>query len=323
MTSDRRFLGWASACVALMLLMMIGGIGLEAADPPKIEVLERVELPERLVRERLRLPGCEPDESVPAIAYYPATDGPFPVCFVLHYFRGSKESCEPWCRDLAARGIFAIAIDAHLHGERSVAGVFHGDHIAELGEEYSIWVHQTSIAHTARDVTAILDALSERTDVDLTRVAATGMSMGGSTAMVLAWREPRVHVVASMVGAVDFWWDVIKIPPGSEQDAKKVSFGPRLRELVTSIDPRTRLDKIPPKYVCLLNGGRDGFIDLESIRRFVEELKPLYREHPERLRFTPYPDTGHEVTAAMWREAQEWLARSLKAGGAGQRKVSE
>ncbi len=74
----------------------------------------------------------------------------------------------------------------------------------------SIWVHQTSIAHTARDVSAILDALAERPDLDLTRVAATGRSMGGSTAMVLAWREPRVSVVASMVGAVDFWWDVIK-----------------------------------------------------------------------------------------------------------------
>ena len=74
----------------------------------------------------------------------------------------------------------------------------------------SIWVHQTSIAHTARDVSAILDALAERPDLDLTRVAATGRSMGGSTAMVLAWGDPRVSVVASMVGAVDFWWDVIK-----------------------------------------------------------------------------------------------------------------
>lgn len=141
--------------------------------------------------------------------------------------------------------------------------------------------------------------------------------------MVLAWREPRVRVVASMVGAVDFWWDVIKIPPGAEQDKKKASFSPRLRELVTSLDPCTRLDMFPPKHVCLLNGGRDGFIDIESVRRFAEELKPLYHEHPDRLRFTPYPETGHEVTAAMWREAQEWIARGLKAGGAGQRKVSE
>lgn len=320
MTNLCRFSRVVPAWLTLALLVY-GVVG--AAEPPKIEVLERRDLPGGLVREKLRLPGCDPDETVPAIAFHPATNGPYPVCFVLHYFQGSKEASESWCRDLAARGIFAIAIDAHLHGERSIAGVFRGDHIAELGEEYSIWVHQTSIAHTARDVSTILDALGSRSDVDLSRVAATGMSMGGSTAMVLAWREPRVQVVASMVGAVDFWWDVTKTPPGAAQDAKRASFSPRLTELVTSLDPRTRLAQIPPKAVCLLNGGHDGFIDMKSVRQFVEELQPLYREHPDRLRFTPYPDAGHEVTAAMWRETQEWLARELKAGGVGMRVISQ
>ena len=280
--------------------------------PPDLRVLERTELPGGLIRERLQLPGFDPDETVPAIAIHPATGGPFPVCFVLHYFRGEKASLEAWCRDLAARGIFAIAIDAHLHGERAIAGVFHDDNIASLGEEYSIWVHQASIAHTAKDVPIILDALAARADVDTTRVAATGMSMGGSTAMVLAWREPRVRVVASLVGAVDFWWDVTKIPPGPGQDARKASYGPRLRELVASIDPRPRAAQIPPKAVCLINGGRDGYIDIESVRRFVADLTPLYQENQDRLRFIPFPDAGHEVTEAMWNEAQEWIARHLE-----------
>jgi hypothetical protein len=55
---------------------------------------------------------------------------------ILHCFQGAKENLEPWCRDLAARGIFAITIDAHLHGERSIVGIFHGDNIASLGGEY-------------------------------------------------------------------------------------------------------------------------------------------------------------------------------------------
>ncbi|MHB8970108.1 MAG: dienelactone hydrolase family protein [Pirellulaceae bacterium] len=280
--------------------------------PPEIQVLELTELPGGLVREQLRLPGFDPDEAVPAIAIHPASGGPFPVCLVLHYFRGAKESLEPWCHDLAARGIFAIAIDAHLHGQRSVAGIFHGDNIASLGGEYSIWVHQTSIARTAQDVPIILDALAQRTDVDATRVAATGMSMGGSTALVLAWREPRVRVVASIVGAVDFWWDVTKLPPGPEQEARKASYGPRLRELVNSIDPKPRFGQIPPKRLCLINGGRDEYIDLESIRNFAAELKPLYRENPDRLRFVPFADEGHGATAEMWKQAQDWIVDNVK-----------
>jgi pimeloyl-ACP methyl ester carboxylesterase len=265
-----------------------------------------------LIRERLRLPGFDPDEAVPAIAIHPASGGPFPVAICLHCFRGAKEDLEPWCRDLAARGVFAISVDAYLHGERSVAGIFHGDNIASLGGEYSIWVHQTSIARTAKDVSVILDALARRSDIDASRVAVTGMSMGASTAMVLAWREPRVRVVASIVGAVDFWWDVTKLPPGPEQETRKASYGPRLRELVGSIDPNSRFDRFPPKAICLINGGRDEYIDVESVRRFVANLQPLYQKEPNRLRFVPIPEAGHGVTAAMWQEAQEWIVRNLE-----------
>jgi len=284
----------------------------DAGSPIEMQILERMELPGGLVREKLRLPGFDPDEAVPAIAIHPASGGPFPVAIVLHSFRGAKENLEAWCRDLAARGIFAVTIDAHLHGERTIAGIFHGDNIASLGGEYSIWVHQTSIARTVKDVPVILDALARRPDVDVSRVAATGVSMGASAAMVLAWREHRVRVVASIVGAVDFWWDVTKLPPGSEQEARKASYGPRLRELVDSLDPKARFGRIPPKMLFIASGGRDEYIDIESVRRFVADLEPLYGKDKDRLRFLPFPEAGHGVTEEMWKEAQEWIVRGLE-----------
>lgn len=276
-----------------------------------VKIMERAELGSGLVRERLRLPGFDPDEAVPGLALRPTAGGPFPLAIVLHGFRGSKEGMEGWCRDLAARGVFALAIDAHLHGERSVAGVFHGDRIAFLGEEYTIWVHQTSIAHTVKDVPFVLDALARRPEVDATRVAAGGVSMGGAAAMVLAWREPRVRVVANIIGSVDFWWDVTKLPPGPKQQERKATYGPRIHELVASLDPMARVDRIPPKAVLLLNGGRDEFIDIESVRRFVAILAPLYGEASDKLRFVQFPEAGHSVTDAMWREASEWIVGGL------------
>lgn len=303
---------WPTTLGFLVITSFASVSGTSAAARDEIRILEQSQLPGGLVRERLLLPGFDPDEAVPAIAIHPASGGPFPVVVCLHWFRGEKENVEPWCRDLAARGVFAVTLDAYLHGERSVAGIFHGGNIAALGDEYSVWVHQTSIARTARDVSVILDALAGRSDIDAARVGVTGMSMGASTAMVLAWREPRVRVVASMVGAVDFWWDVTKLPPGPEQNTRKASYSPRLRELVNSLDPKTRLDRFPPKAICLINGGRDEYIDLDSVRRFVADLTPLYREDPGRLRFAPFPEAGHVVTAAMWQAAQDWLVRSLE-----------
>jgi len=116
---------------------------------------------------------------------------------------------------------------------------------------------------------------------------------------------------------VDFWWDVTKIPPGPEQEARKATYGPRLRELVASIDPRPRFVQVPPKALCLINGGRDEYIDIESVRRFVTDLKPLYRENQNRLRFLPFAEAGHGVTEAMWKEAQEWIVRGLEKGSPG------
>jgi uncharacterized protein len=301
---------WTATIAALCLAAALDVA--TAASPPDTQVLERKDLSGGLVREKLRLPGFDPDEGVPAIAVHPAAGGPHPVALCLHWFRGAKEDLEPWCRDLAARGIFAVAPDAHLHGERSIAGIFHGDNIAALGGEYSIWVHQSAIARTARDVPAMLDALSRRTDVDASRVAVTGVSMGASTALVLAWREPRVRVVASVVGAVDFWWDVTKLPPGPEQDARKASYGPRLRELVASLNPATHLAQIPPKRVCLINAGRDEYIELDSVQRFVASLEPLYGPDRARLRFVPFVEAGHGVTEVMWKESLEWIVQGLE-----------
>jgi len=116
---------WWTAAVSLVFLAA-WFCAATAASAAEAQILERRDLPGGLVRERLRLPGFDPDEAVPAIAIHPGTGGPFPVAIVLHGFRGAKENLEAWCRDLAARGIFAIAIDAHLHGERAIAGVFHG-----------------------------------------------------------------------------------------------------------------------------------------------------------------------------------------------------
>ena len=60
------------------------------------------------------------------------------------------------------------------------------------------------------------------------------------------------------------------------------------------------------------NGGRDEYIAIESVRRFVADLEPLYGKDRNRLRFVPFPEAGHGVTDAMWKEAQEWIVRGLE-----------
>jgi pimeloyl-ACP methyl ester carboxylesterase len=214
-------------------------------------------------------------------------------------------------RELAGKGLFVVVIDAHLHGERKVPGIFpKGKSLGALGDDYSIWVHQSAISHTARDVSRVLDALSARPEVDLSRVGVGGVSMGSSTCLVLAWKEPRISVVVGLIGAVDFWYDVTKTPPGPGQDAKRKGLSLRVRQLVNGNDPLDRKAAIAPKALFLANGAKDQ-IDIESIKQFVKDLQPSYKAHPDRLKLLEEPKTGHSVTDRMWDQGIQWFVHHL------------
>jgi dienelactone hydrolase len=271
-------------------------------QPPKNADIER---------EKLSLAGWDPDEPVPAYVYYKKGGKSMPVVLFLHGLGGSKDQYPQRMQEWAARGLFVVAIDAHLHGERKVPGIFpQGKSLGGLSTDYAIWVHQSAISHTARDVSKILDALSARPEVDLSRVGMAGVSMGSSTCMVLAWKEPRVSVIVGLIGAVDFWSDVTKTPPGKDQDAKRKALSVRVQQLVNANDPLPRKVAIPPKALFLANGALDA-IDIGSIRKFVKDLEPSYKAHPDRLMLLEEPKAGHTVTERMWDEGGQWLVRYL------------
>jgi dienelactone hydrolase len=281
------------------------GLALAQERPPEPAAAQ-------IEREKLSLAGWDPDEPVPAYAYYKKGNREMPVVIFMHGLGGSKEQDGQRLRDLAGQGFFVVAIDAYLHGERKVPGIFApGKNLGNLGEDYSIWVHQSAVSHTARDVSKIIDALSARADVDTSRIGVIGISMGSSTCMVLACKEPRISVVVGLIGAVDFWYDVTKTAPGPDQDAKRKALSPRVRQLVDSLNPRDRMTSIGPKALFLANGARDKGIDIQSVKSFVADLQASYAAHPERLKFLAEPEAGHSVTEKMWNDGSQWLVRHL------------
>jgi dienelactone hydrolase len=263
-------------------------------------------------REKLFLAGWDPDEPVPSYVYYKKGKKSMPVVIFVHGMGGSKDQYVERMQEWAGKGFFVVAVDAHLHGERKVPGIFpEGKNLGGLGTDYSIWVHQSAVSHTARDISRIIDALLARPEADTSRIGVAGVSMGSSTCMVVAWKEPRVSVVVGFIGAVDFWYDVTKMPAGKEQEAKRSALSLRVRQLVNSLDPLERKSAIAPKALFLANGVRDDGIDIESVRKFVKDLRPSYQANPERLMLLEEPKTGHSVTDRMWSEGTQWLLHYL------------
>src|SRR6476661_1501756 len=72
----------------------------ERPQPPKGSAIER---------ETLLLAGWDPDEPVPAYAYYKKDNRAMPVVIFLHGLGGSKEGDAKRLRDLADQGFFVLA----------------------------------------------------------------------------------------------------------------------------------------------------------------------------------------------------------------------
>jgi len=268
--------------------------------------------PAAIVTEDLLLPGWDPDEPVPATICRPEAGEGLPVVFVLHGFGRSKEESARILPRLAGAGFLAVAIDGFLHGRRREPSVFARE-LADLADDFAIWVHQTCVSHTARDVSRIIDGLGDLRHADPSRIGVAGVSMGGCSALVLTCREPRISAAVSIIGAADFWWDVTKIAPGPRQQAWRRHLSPRLRQLVDSLDPMRHMAGIPPKPVLLLNGGKDHWIDPRSVEGFARRLRAQhYQGCPENIACFVEPQVGHEVTERMWTRMIAWFSRHLQ-----------
>jgi len=139
------------------------------------------ETPVAVITEDLLLPGWDPDEPVPATIYRPEGRDKLPVVVVLHGFGCSKQESAPLLPRLAGAGFLAVAIDGFLHGQRREPSVFKRE-LADLADDFAIWVHQTCVSHTVRDVSRIIDSLGDLPQAHPARIGVTGVSMGGCSA---------------------------------------------------------------------------------------------------------------------------------------------
>ncbi|MCY1015547.1 alpha/beta hydrolase [Pyxidicoccus sp. MSG2] len=97
---------------------------------------------------------------------------------LVHGFAGNRAQLLFEARALARAGFGVLVFDLRAHGESDGDRVTWGD-----GER--------------RDVTAALDFVSARPDVDPARVGLFGFSMGGTTALLVASTDARVKAVAA------------------------------------------------------------------------------------------------------------------------------
>ena len=184
-------------------------------------IVEKREYDDR-VREKVVFRGAR-GYLVPGYFERPLSpQGPLPCVLLLHGWSGSKTS---WWQDdnyisggnlrraLLKAGSAVLALDAQGHGERVAENNYAlpNPHVEE-GQEprKGFFTQQDIYVQTVVDYRRALDYLETRTDVDATRIAAAGYSMGGTQVFPLLALEPRIRTaVAGVVPAERNKWSLI------------------------------------------------------------------------------------------------------------------
>jgi hypothetical protein len=237
-------------------------------------------------------------ETVPAYVARPRTSrGRMPAVLFNHshgggYKIGKQEFIEgrsylqpvPYAKVFTDLGYVSLAIDHWVFGERS--HTTEGDMFKAM-----LWQGQVMWGMMVYDSLRAVDWLVERPDVDPSRIATLGISMGSTMAWWLAALDERIRVTVDICCLTDFHTLLEKRGLSGHGVYYYV---PRLLKHFTTSEINAL---IAPRAHLGLAGLQDKLTPVEGLDIIDRELTRVYAEagHPERWQLLRY-DVGHQET---------------------------
>jgi dienelactone hydrolase len=260
------------------------------------------------------------DMVVPGILAIPKRrNGRAPVVIGMHGHSGSKGEYLPnperehspgWM--LVRNGYVVAAIDGYFNGERVGKGPRGRRDKADAQElelfKRHLWQGRTLWGMMLRDEQCLLDWLATRPEVDMTRVGATGMSMGCTRAWWLAAIDERVHAIVGVACFTRY----------AELLAHRSSHGIYyfVPGILSHFDSEAIYSLVAPRPMLMLSGDQDYNAPPDGIEVLEKKIGAVYQLYgkPENFRSVLYKNTGHEYLPEMHEEMIEWFRRALPVG---------
>ncbi|MBA3710494.1 MAG: dienelactone hydrolase family protein, partial [Planctomycetes bacterium] len=259
----------------------------------------------------------------------PIGKGPFPAVVFNHSHGGTYEhgaaevfhtaaerpgvipDAESPALAFVRRGYAVLAVDTYAFGARAGAGP-KPDEVGNDGEhtlfKTFLWLGRSMWGMMVRDDLVALDWLCAQPQIDATRIAATGLSMGSTRSWWMAALDDRVH---AMVGVCCLTRYTELVRAGALWEHGMYYFVPGM---LRHFDSEAVVALIAPRPCLMLNGARDGGSPAPGIRRIDRVVRRVYRLYgsPGSYRSIIYPGVGHTYTPEMWRETLAWLDAALR-----------
>ncbi len=242
---------------------------------------------------------AESSRPVPAILYCHAHGGRYDVgrC---ELFEGRAALQSAYAADLRQLGCAVLCLEMPCFGERCEPDE------STLSKEH-LWHGRTLFGRMLAELVAGVDYLAAHPDVDEDRIAALGISMGGTHAWWLAAIDPRIRAAVQMCCFADL---ACLIASGAHDGHGHYMTVPGLvrhgstGRLAALAAPR-------PQLICV--GLQDRFTPKDCFDKARAELGEGYARQNAReaLEFCVEADAGHEETPAMRRATLAFLRRHL------------
>jgi len=214
---------------------------------------------------------------VPGLLRLPESTDPVPAALLLHGYASRKEDMADFVGEaLMPLGVASLSIDLPLHGER--ADPFELRSVRDPFELAARWRTAIDEAQLA------LRFLSARREVDRTRLALIGYSLGSYLSLAVAERDraPRVVVLAAGGDLPDF------------------PFAALIRAIA---DPMRGVRALNGRPLLMVHGRRDRTI-------LPAQAERLYASagEPKEIQWW---DAGHYLPREAVAKAAQWVADAL------------
>jgi len=212
-----------------------------------------------------KVEGREDPVSIPAFAYLPPGDGPFPV--IIHVHGGPENQYRPrfnsdfqmWIDQLGA-----AVIAPNIRGSLG-----YGTYYITMDDGYN---REASV----EDIGALLDWIAKQPQLDATRVAIIGASYGGYVALASAANySDRLRAAVDQVGISNFV-TFLENTQDYRRVLRRVEYGderdPEMRAFLERISPLNNVDKIRiPLFVQ--QGSNDPIVPKSESDQMVAALR--------------------------------------------------
>lgn len=213
---------------------------------------------------------------------------------------------------LTQMGFLVVAIDAYCFGERSGKGPGGPKEIGGAEElstsKRELWLGRSLWSMMVRDDQMAVDYLFTRNDVDVSRVAVTGISMGATRTWWLMALDERLKTGVA-VGCMTRYEDLI-----AAEQLKAHGIYYFVPGMLIHFDTEAIISLAAPRPMLFMTGDEDSGSPVEGIHKIEKIVKRVYGLYGSESSFQNviYPKTGHVYTPDMWDRMGRWMMTHLK-----------